>query len=102
MSAWAGDLVPRLRPWEAALGAQPDSPEKASLDAQYGKMFPCGPGPRPGARRVAGAVASPACAAARLQAAGVLVLLDAAVACLQVGGTGDVRGRWRVCSRSSR
>ncbi|KAL4452575.1 hypothetical protein ABPG75_008237 [Micractinium tetrahymenae] len=83
-AAWAGALVPQLPRWEVALGAQPIGPEKAALDAFYGKMVLGGvPPPRPNARRVAGAVASPACAGARLQAAGVLVLLDAALACLQ-------------------
>ena len=41
------------------------------------------PPPPPGARRRAGATAGPERCAARLQAAGVLTLLDAALACLQ-------------------
>lgn len=89
-TSWAQALQRSLPPWEAALGRQHDYPEKVTLDASFfddaksvAYILPGMALPPPGGPRRAGVVASPARVAARLQATGVLVVLDTALACLQ-------------------
>ena len=94
---WAAAVLAQLPAWEAALGPQHDWPEKAAHTAGFdvGQLLRTGERlpPDPGAPREAGAAASPARAAARLHAAAVLVLLDAALGCLAelLGWTGALR-----------
>lgn len=85
-TAWAAALELQLTTWEAALGPQPESPEKSELSwgwpTRVGGLLSAGV-PAPGSPRAPGTSAKPPRIAARARAAAVLILLDAAVGCFE-------------------